>query len=196
MCSSDLVAHWPRLASCFAFFAIRLPPPSLAVWGMWFSAACLGGGKGLALVFAPEQRAPLLPTRAAEAEAFCLLAVVRRQAHALKAQYAQAEAFAVRDPWGIRPAFWYMDDELMVVASERPVIQTALNVSFERVNELRPGESILINKAGKMRLVQINRPEERRACSFERIYFSRGSDIDIYRERKKLGEKLVEPMLS
>lgn len=105
------------------------------------------------------------------------------------------EAFAVRDPWGIRPAFWYMDDELMVVASERPVIQTALNVSFERVNELRPGESILINKAGKMRLVQINRPEERRACSFERIYFSRGSDIDIYRERKKLGEKLVEPVL-
>jgi len=105
------------------------------------------------------------------------------------------ESFAVRDPWGIRPAFWYMDDEIMVLASERPVIQTALNVSAKSINELQPGQAIFINKAGKMRLAQINRPKEKKACSFERIYFSRGSDADIYKERKLLGEKLVDPIL-
>ena len=105
------------------------------------------------------------------------------------------ESFAVRDPWGIRPAFWYMDDEIMVLASERPVIQTALNVPVESINELQPGQAILLNKAGKMRLAQINRAKEKKACSFERIYFSRGSDMDIYKERKLLGEKLVNPIL-
>lgn len=105
------------------------------------------------------------------------------------------ESFAVRDPWGIRTAFWYMDDEVMVLASERPVIQTAFNVPVEKINELQPGQAILVSKAGKMRLVQINRAKEKRACSFERIYFSRGSDVDIYRERKCLGEKLVPSIL-
>lgn len=105
------------------------------------------------------------------------------------------ESFALRDPWGIRPAFWYMDDELLVAASERPVIQTVLNVASEKVNELLPGQALLLNKAGRMRLVQINRTKEKRACSFERIYFSRGSDKDIYKERKLLGEKLVAPIL-
>ena len=105
------------------------------------------------------------------------------------------ESFAVRDPWGIRPAFWYMDDEIMVLASERPVIQTALNVSAGSINELQPGQAILISKTGKMRLAQINRAKEKKACSFERIYFSRGSDMDIYKERKQLGEKLVNPIL-
>ncbi|KAA6304401.1 Amidophosphoribosyltransferase, partial [termite gut metagenome] len=79
------------------------------------------------------------------------------------------EMFAVRDPWGIRTAFWYMDDEIAVIASERPVIQTALNVSAEAVKELQPGQAILLNKAGKMRTAQINKSKETRACSFERI---------------------------
>lgn len=105
------------------------------------------------------------------------------------------ESFAVRDPWGIRTAFWYMDEEVMVLASERPVIQTVLNVSADKINELQPGQAIWVNKTGKMRLVQINHEKEKRACTFERIYFSRGSDIDIYRERKRLGEMLVPSIL-
>ncbi|MGM9736068.1 MAG: amidophosphoribosyltransferase [Candidatus Cryptobacteroides sp.] len=105
------------------------------------------------------------------------------------------ESFAVRDPWGIRPAFWYKDDEVIVLASERPVIQTAFNVPAENINELGRGEAILVRKNGEMRLEQINEPKMLQACSFERIYFSRGSDKDIYRERKKLGENLVDAVL-
>ena len=105
------------------------------------------------------------------------------------------ETFAVRDPWGIRTAFWYQDDEIAVLASERPVIQTALNVPVESIKELQPGQAMFINKAGKVRTVQINKPREVKPCSFERIYFSRGSDVDIYRERKLLGEKLVPNIL-
>lgn len=105
------------------------------------------------------------------------------------------ESFAVRDPWGIRSAFWYMDEEVMVLASERPVIQTAFNVPVDSIKELQPGQAILMSKDGKMRLAQINRPKEKKACSFERIYFSRGSDVDIYRERKLLGEKLLPTIL-
>ena len=105
------------------------------------------------------------------------------------------ESFAIRDPWGIRPAFWYMDDDIFVLASERPVIQTALNVPADSINELQPGQAIMISKKGQMRLAQINEPKQKNACSFERIYFSRGSDVDIYRERKKLGENLVAPIL-
>ena len=106
------------------------------------------------------------------------------------------EAFAVRDPWGIRPAFWYQDDEIMVLASERPVIQTVLNIPVESIHELMPGQALLVNKKGQLRLAQINKPGIPKPCSFERIYFSRGSDVDIYRERKKLGEMLKEPILS
>lgn len=105
------------------------------------------------------------------------------------------ESFAVRDPWGIRPAFWYMDEEIAVLASERPVIQTAFNVPAESIKELQPGQAFLINKGGKMRLAQINKAKEYKACSFERIYFSRGSDRDIYKERKQLGKQLVDPIL-
>lgn len=105
------------------------------------------------------------------------------------------ESFAMRDPWGIRPAFWYMDDEIMVLASERPVIQTTLDVPVDSVHELLPGQALLMSKAGKMRLVQVNKAKNVKPCSFERIYFSRGSDVDIYRERKMLGEKLVDPIL-
>ena len=90
---------------------------------------------------------------------------------------------------------WYQDDEIAVLASERPVIQTALNVSADSIKELQPGQAVLINKSGKLRTVQINKPREVKPCSFERIYFSRGSDVDIYKERKLLGEKLVPNIL-
>ncbi|MEG0646233.1 MAG: amidophosphoribosyltransferase, partial [Bacteroides sp.] len=105
------------------------------------------------------------------------------------------ESFALRDPWGIRPAFWYKDDEIAVIASERPVIQTALNVPFEEIKELQPGQAVFIDKAGQLRTAQINKARQKKACSFERIYFSRGSDVEIYRERKRLGETLVPRIL-
>ncbi len=105
------------------------------------------------------------------------------------------ESFTIRDPWGIRPAYWYADEEIAVLASERPVIQTALNVPAGEIKELQPGQALLINKAGELRLARINKAQEKRACSFERIYFSRGSDVDIYKERKQLGEKLVPRIL-
>lgn len=106
------------------------------------------------------------------------------------------ESYTMRDPWGIRPAFYYADDEIIVVASERPVIQTVMNVSAESIVELQPGQALLVNRAGEYRLEQIL-PAERELspCSFERIYFSRGSDKDIYRERKALGYHLAEPIL-
>lgn len=105
------------------------------------------------------------------------------------------ESFSVRDPWGIRPAFYYADDEIVVLASERPVIQTAMNVQAEDIKELQRGEAMFISKDGRFRTSQIVEPKVNKACSFERIYFSRGSDVDIYRERKKLGENLVHPIL-
>ena len=105
------------------------------------------------------------------------------------------DSFAVRDPWGIRTAFYYLDDEVMVLASERPVIQTALNVPMETIHELQPGEAIILDKFGKMRLAQINPPQKLRVCSFERIYFSRGGDKDIYNERKRLGQNLIPSIL-
>ena len=105
------------------------------------------------------------------------------------------EMFTMRDPWGIRPCFWYKDEEQVVIASERPVIQTTLFVEAERVNELRPGEALIVDLHGEMRLEQILEPRDYRACSFERIYFSRGSDVDIYRERKALGRQLLQPIL-
>ncbi|WP_455496870.1 amidophosphoribosyltransferase [Coprobacter sp.] len=105
------------------------------------------------------------------------------------------ESFSIRDPWGIRPAFWYADDEIVVLASERPVIQTAFNLSNDSIKELMPGQALFINKKGNIRTEQINSPIDNSACSFERIYFSRGSDKDIYQERKQLGKNLVKPLL-
>jgi amidophosphoribosyltransferase len=101
------------------------------------------------------------------------------------------DAFVVRDPWGIRPAFYYHDDEFAVVASERPVIQTVMNVTYDKVHELDPGHAFIAKKNGNVHITKVREPEEKRACSFERIYFSRGSDKDIYQERKKLGEFLT-----
>ncbi len=105
------------------------------------------------------------------------------------------EMFVLRDPWGIRPAFWYKDDEVLVVTSERPVIQTVFGVEAEQVHELLPGEALSVHKNGGMRLERILCPGKTRACSFERIYFSRGSDRDIYRERKALGMQLRDAIL-
>lgn len=105
------------------------------------------------------------------------------------------ESYTMRDPWGIRPAFYYIDDEVVVVASERPVIQTVMNVSADRVIELKPGEALLINRLGEPRVEQIVEPKVLRPCSFERIYFSRGSDQDIYNERKALGKNLTPQIL-
>ena len=105
------------------------------------------------------------------------------------------EMFSMRDPWGIRPAFYYKNDEVLVVASERPVIQTAFDVEVDDVHELLPGQGIFMSKDGEMRIEQVLEAKKYAACSFERVYFSRGSDKDIYRERKELGRTLVEPIL-
>ena len=105
------------------------------------------------------------------------------------------DAFVLRDPHGIRPAFWFEDEEIVVVASERPVIQTAFNLKVEQVSELTPGHAIIIKKNGNVNIEPIRPGEKRTSCSFERIYFSRGSDKDIYQERKKLGNKLVPQVL-
>lgn len=104
-------------------------------------------------------------------------------------------SFVLRDPRGIRPAFYYADDEVIVVASERPVIQTVFNVLREDVKELEPGSAMLINPAGEFEIRRILKPLGNARCSFERIYFSRGSDADIYRERKCLGANIVSPLL-
>lgn len=106
------------------------------------------------------------------------------------------EMYAFRDPWGIRPAYYYYDDEIFVVASERPVIQTTLNLTFDKVHQLQRGQAIAIDRSGEnVHLEQVLEPEENKACSFERIYFSRGSDIDIYHERKALGSYVVPEIL-
>lgn len=107
----------------------------------------------------------------------------------------QGDAFVLRDPAGIRPAFYYADDEVVVVASERPVIQTAFNVPMDSVREIDPGHALILHRDGRYETAPIMAPLEKKACSFERIYFSRGSDADIYRERKMLGRNLVEPVL-
>lgn len=105
------------------------------------------------------------------------------------------ESFTIRDPWGIRTAFYYADDEIIVTASERPVIQTVMNVQAQDIKELQRGEALLVNRKGNIRTEQLLEQKTLNACSFERIYFSRGSDTDIYKERKRLGENLVEPIL-
>lgn len=105
------------------------------------------------------------------------------------------EMFAMRDPWGIRPAFYYIDDEICVIASERPVIQTSFNLRVDQVQELLPGQAIIINRNARISTPQILPPAKFAACSFERIYFSRGNDCDIYQERKQLGHQLVPKIL-
>ncbi len=115
--------------------------------------------------------------------------------YALAGLFGHGDAFVARDPWGIRPAYYYSDDEIAVVASERPVIQTVLNVPFEKVQEIKPGSALIIRRDGHVSMEEIRVPEERKSCSFERIYFSRGTDSEIYRERKRLGELLTPAIL-
>ncbi|MDO7137021.1 amidophosphoribosyltransferase [Algibacter lectus] len=142
-----------------------------------------------------QQASPLI------AERLKVGKILKRAAKNWDGGYAMAglighgDAFVLRDPAGIRPAYYYKDDEIVVVASERPVIQTVFNVKFEDVKELEPGQAIITKKSGEVRLKQILEPLERKSCSFERIYFSRGSDAEIYQERKMLGRLLMPKVL-
>lgn len=126
--------------------------------------------------------------------------ILKRSAKNWDGGYAMAgllghgDAFVLRDPAGIRPTFYYKDEEVIVVASERPVIQTVFNVSIDAVNELEPGHALIMKRGGKVSVEEIREPIEKKSCSFERIYFSRGSDADIYTERKNLG-KFVFPQI-
>lgn len=115
--------------------------------------------------------------------------------YAMAGLVGHGDAFVVRDPWGIRPAYYYYDDEVVVVASERPVIQTVFNVPYNKVEEIPPGYAVISKNYGAVTIEEIRKPELRRSCSFERIYFSRGSDRDIYQERLKLGEFLIPQIL-
>lgn len=109
--------------------------------------------------------------------------------------FGHGDAFVMRDPAGIRPAFYYQDDEVLVVASERPAIQTAFNVKYEKIQEIKPGHALIVKKDGRISEEEFREPVELRACSFERIYFSRGSDAEIYQERKQLGKLLCPQVL-
>jgi amidophosphoribosyltransferase len=115
--------------------------------------------------------------------------------YAMAGLLGHGDAFVLRDPSGIRPAFWYEDEEICVVASERPVIQTAFNLKVEQIKELQPGHALIIKKNGLVSEEMINVPKDPKKCSFERIYFSRGSDADIYKERKALGRLIVPQVL-
>ncbi len=144
--------------------------------------------------FSKREASPIIAKRLNVAK------ILRRSSKNWDGGYAMAgllghgDAFVFRDPAGIRPAYYYQDEEVVVVASERPAIQTVFNVSYDKVQELDPGHAIIIKKKGKVHVEQIIEPTVRKACSFERIYFSRGSDKEIYQERKMLG-KLVFPQI-
>jgi amidophosphoribosyltransferase len=114
---------------------------------------------------------------------------------ALMGMVGHGDAFVMRDAAGIRPAYYYQDDEILVVASERPAIQTVFNVNYQLIQEVKPAHALIIKKDGRVSEVPFTEPKERKSCSFERIYFSRGTDRDIYLERKKLGEQLAEPVM-
>ena len=135
------------------------------------------------------------------AERLDLVKILKKSSKNLDGGYAMAgllghgDGFVFRDPAGIRPAFYYQDDEIVVVASERPVIQTVFNVDFDKVKELQPGNALIVKKNGKVSEENILPATIKKACSFERIYFSRGSDAEIYQERKKLGKLILPAVL-
>ena len=135
------------------------------------------------------------------AERLDIAKILRRSSKNLDGGYAMAgllghgDSFVFRDPAGIRPAYFYQDDEVVVVASERPVIQTVFNVPFEKVQEIEPGSALIIKKNGTVSMQEILPPTVKKACSFERIYFSRGSDAEIYQERKNLGKLILPAVL-
>ena len=146
--------------------------------------------------YSKQEASPLIAERLKVAK------ILRRAAKNFDGGYAMAgllghgDAFVLRDPAGIRPAYYYQDDEVAVVASERPAIQTVFNVSYDDVHELDPGHAFIIKKDGSTALKQVLEPTERKACSFERIYFSRGSDKEIYQERKELGRLIFPKILT
>ncbi len=142
--------------------------------------------------FSKRQASPLIAERLNVAKVLRKAAKNWDGGYAMGGLLGHGDAFLLRDPAGIRPAYYYKDDEVVVVASERPVIQTVFNVGYDDVKELDPGKAIIIKKSGSVSFDEILAPTERKACSFERIYFSRGSDKEIYQERKELG-KLVFP---
>jgi amidophosphoribosyltransferase len=115
--------------------------------------------------------------------------------YAMAGMFGHGDAFVLRDPNGIRPAHWYMDDEIVVVTSERPQIMTAFNIPAEKIQEIKPGHALIIRKNGDVLEKQVRTPKEKKSCSFERIYFSRGNDKDIYQERKNLGRQLTPTVL-
>ncbi|GGA66825.1 amidophosphoribosyltransferase [Flavobacterium palustre] len=135
------------------------------------------------------------------AERLDIARILTRASKNLDGGYAMAgllghgDAFVFRDPAGIRPAYYYQDDEVVVVASERPVIQTVFNVPFDQVKEIDPGSALIIKKSGLVSMKEILTPTVKKACSFERIYFSRGSDAEIYQERKNLGKLILPAVL-
>jgi amidophosphoribosyltransferase len=135
------------------------------------------------------------------AEKLDIAKILKRASRGWDGGYAMAgllghgDAFVLRDPAGIRPAYFYEDEEIVVVASERPVIQTVFNVAYEKVQELQPGNALIIKKIGTVSQQEINTPTIKKACSFERIYFSRGSDAEIYQERKALGKLILPAVL-
>lgn len=116
--------------------------------------------------------------------------------YAMAGVIGHGDMFVTRDPWGIRPAHYYEDDEIVVVASERSVIQTVMDVKYDQVNEIAPGHALIVKHDGKVSHEMVRVPQKRRSCSFERIYFSRGSGADIYKERKKLGQLLAPKIMS
>jgi amidophosphoribosyltransferase len=116
--------------------------------------------------------------------------------YAMVGMIGHGDAFVMRDPNGIRPAYYYQDDEIVVAASERPAIQTTFNIPFGDIKEIKPGHALIVKCTGKVTEQSFTEPKERKSCSFERIYFSRGTDRDIYLERKKLGEQLVDSVLN
>ncbi|WP_158796803.1 class II glutamine amidotransferase [Pedobacter sp. L105] len=128
--------------------------------------------------------------------------ILRRSAKTWDGGYAisgivgNGDAFILRDPSGIRPAYFYQDDEIVVAASERPAIQTAFNIPFGSVQEIKPGHALIVKKDGTVTQEEFREPQEKRACSFERIYFSRGSDAEVYKERKELGNLLIDQILT
>ncbi|MHB1178739.1 MAG: amidophosphoribosyltransferase, partial [Daejeonella sp.] len=135
------------------------------------------------------------------AEHIDVASILRRSAktwdggYTISGIFGHGDAFVMRDPAGIRPAFYYHDDEVVIVTSERPAIQTAFNIPLESVKEIKPGHALIIKKNGRVTEEQFREPEEQKSCSFERIYFSRGSDASVYRERKQLGRLLCPQIL-
>ena len=115
--------------------------------------------------------------------------------YAMVGMIGHGDAFVMRDPNGIRPAYYYQDDEVVVVASERPAIQTTFDIHISKIKEIKPGHALIVKKNGKISESQFTDVREKKSCSFERVYFSRGTDADIYNERKKLGELLAKPLL-